>query len=309
MPKEPKALCCRRFFSMSFSIALKNPCVGTTRATAMPYYKVRYKLDADADHRGWALGEHPSRDAALTHFNNTDAKAEDLGSFVFDEASPSATDYYLTEQATLKDVEQFFHISKNPLRVVPPPMGWVDAGDGGNNVARQYYERQARFTAAQQFSGTANPLGPTAGVESQASLVLRIAAVERQHEEMLKRITAIEDTIAKLKPTPPGIGHNQPPPLSGIEIEEIWRDIIEVKTKPAVPKEPPDDALATASRLTASGERVLGYCAKQADNFATEMVKSAGKAVPIWALFGNQLIALGASIEQWLSALKHLLAG
>jgi hypothetical protein len=49
-----------------------------------------------------------------------------------------------------------------------------------------------------------------------------------------------------------------------------------------------------------------GIVAKQADNFTSAAVKSAGKAAPVWALFGNQLIALSDSITAWLQAIMHL---
>jgi len=76
----------------------------------MPYYKARYKLDADKDGRLWPLGWHPNKEIALAHFNSGDANKADLGCFAFDDAGHSSTDYYLAEQGTLKDAERLFHL-------------------------------------------------------------------------------------------------------------------------------------------------------------------------------------------------------
>jgi guanylate kinase len=131
------------------------------------------------------------------------------------------------------------------------------------------------------------------------------------YEEMRRRIAAIELLIAQL-PATAGIGHNNPPdpidppPLNGDEIDEIKRYISFLQTQPAVPKKPPSQARKAASRLKIFGERISSYLAKHTDNFVSEAIKSAGKAIPIWTLFGDQLIGLSNTVTHWFSALGHL---
>ena len=121
---------------------------------------------------------------------------------------------------------------------------------------------------------------------------------------MLRRMAAIEETIARLPAeTTPGMGHNQPPPLTDSEIEEIKRDIAMLKALPPVPAQPPTEASAAVGRLKSLVGKFGDYAVKQADNFVTEGVKTAAKTVPIWALFHDQLAGLIQSIINWLAAL------
>jgi hypothetical protein len=54
---------------------------------------------------------------------------------------------------------------------------------------------------------------------------------------MLKRIAALEETIAELPPASAG-----PRPLNDNDIEEIKREIARLKALPPVPAKPPTDA-------------------------------------------------------------------
>src|SRR5262249_43426367 len=121
----------------------------------------------------------------------------------------------------------------------------------------------------------------------------------RLHEEMLKHVTTVEATIAKLKT----IGHNRPPepiepaPLNDNDIEEIRNEIAIVKTQPAVPKQRPAEAVKAASKLREFGEKVLV-------GVATATVIGASKE--LWATFGGQLIDLANAIAAWIASLPGL---
>jgi hypothetical protein len=180
----------------------------------------------------------------------------------------------------------------------------------------------ARIFAANKASGEppVTPVVADSGVPSESSQKVSVVTnvmragedAAALHGEMLRRIAAVEIAIERLSLPPAGIGHNRPPepiessPLSGAEIGEIERQIDIVKMQPPLPKQLPIEARQAADKLKTFGEKILAYCGKQADTFITEVVKSAGKALPIWALFGEELIALSTSISHWLSALTHL---
>ena len=179
-----------------------------------------------------------------------------------------------------------------------------------------------RIFAANKTSGEP-PVTPgvaDSGASSESSQKVSVVAnvmragddAAALHGEMLRRIAAVEKAIERLPLPPAGVGHNRPPepiessPLSAAEIGEIKRQIDTVKTQPPFPEQLPIEARQAANKLKTFGEKILVYCGKQADTFITEVVKSAGKALPIWALFGEELIALSTSISHWLSALTHL---
>jgi guanylate kinase len=130
------------------------------------------------------------------------------------------------------------------------------------------------------------------------------------HKQMLQRIGALELVIAQL-PATAGVGHNNPPdpialpPLESSDVNRIKRDISFLGKQPVTPPQSTDEVRAAANRLRIFAERIYAYLAKQADNFVSSAVKSAGKAVPIWTLFGDQLIGLSNAVARWLSALPH----
>ena len=67
----------------------------------MPIYKVRYKTDADRDHREWRLGRLPDKSSALATFNAMPTK-DISGTFEFFSGpahrEPLLEEYYLIEQ-------------------------------------------------------------------------------------------------------------------------------------------------------------------------------------------------------------------
>jgi len=85
----------------------------TNRYTsAVRYYKVRYKTDADPDGRMWPLGPIPDRDQALAIFNNVDARKQNLGRFTFEETNPFIPDYHLVEKEWLNGPEVMYPLYK-----------------------------------------------------------------------------------------------------------------------------------------------------------------------------------------------------
>jgi hypothetical protein len=144
------------------------------------------------------------------------------------------------------------------------------------------------------------------------------ATVVNPYSQMLARLAELEATVAQLPPlllpSAPGIGHNNPPPLDRAELEEIKADIALLK---AQPPPAPVEANNIASKFVRLGERVLAWCSKQLDTFATEFMKAAGKAAgttagkalvlsPLWLVFGQQLTDSAAAIMQWVMTLPGL---
>ena len=107
------------------------------------------------------------------------------------------------------------------------------------------------------------------------------------HQEMRKRIAALEETIAKLPTAPEGL-------LNDNEIDEIKSEIATLKTLPPVPAKVPTEAVGAQSRLAKFGEKVLV-------GLATTAVSEASKA--LWAQYGDQLKALARSIGEWIASL------
>jgi hypothetical protein len=166
----------------------------------------------------------------------------------------------------------------------PPNISNWHIADQTAQIAHQTAARQ-RNAAAAMNSMSFDPLGPLplrASVTSDPRLL---------HEEMRKRIAALEETIANL-PTAPG------GPLGNNELEEIKNEIAKLKTQPPVPAQPPTDAVEAESKLRKFGEKVLS-------SLATQAVSEASKAIgrKLWASYGDQLIALAKSIGEWIASL------
>jgi hypothetical protein len=64
----------------------------------MHIYSVHRKMRADNDHRLWLVGPFPNRDLALHHFNITDAKKADIGTFTYEEPDNLPPSDYLMEE-------------------------------------------------------------------------------------------------------------------------------------------------------------------------------------------------------------------
>ena len=105
------------------------------------------------------------------------------------------------------------------------------------------------------------------------------------HVEMLRRIAALEETIAQL-PTPG--------PLEDSEIEESKEALATLKSLPKEPAKPPAEAVRAQSKLKALGERI-------AENLATQALTAMAK--DLWARYGDQLIDLAKAIAEWIATL------
>ena len=104
------------------------------------------------------------------------------------------------------------------------------------------------------------------------------------HAVMLKRIAALEKTIAKL-PTPPSE-----------EIEEVKNEIAKLRALPPVPTRLPTDAVQAQAKLRKNGEQILSSLATQVVSVS---VKAAVKER--WASYGHELIATAQSVGEWIA--------
>lgn len=104
------------------------------------------------------------------------------------------------------------------------------------------------------------------------------------HAVMLKRIAALEKTIAKL-PTPPSE-----------EIEEVKNEIAKLRALPPVPTRLPTDAVQAQAKLRKNGEQILS-------SLATQVVSASVKAAvkERWAGYGHELIATAQSVGEWIA--------
>ena len=104
------------------------------------------------------------------------------------------------------------------------------------------------------------------------------------HAVMLKRIAALEKTIAKL-PTSPSE-----------EIEEVKNEIAKLRALPPVPTRLPTDAVQAQAKLRKNGETILS-------SLATQVVSASVKAAvkERWASYGHELIATAQCVGEWIA--------
>src|SRR5262245_45684114 len=147
---------------------------------------------------------------------------------------------------------------------------------------------------ARAGSGTGSAVRQPAklSLAKRGRLRSHITVARPEYEEMLRRVSELEATAAKLPlpPSTPGIGHNHPPPpLETTELDEIKQEISRLK---AQPPPPPAEASKTASKFIRHGTQVLLWFGKKLDTFIDEFTKAVGKtaglamgALPIWLTF------------------------
>ena len=145
--------------------------------------------------------------------------------------------------------------------------------DVANEIARRQREKLAAVAPVQQ-----PPQQLSAVLAGESSLTANLEITETadtaaftatvawpEYEEMLRRVSELEATVAKLPlPSTPGIGHNYPPPLDTAELEEIKQEISRLK---AQPPPPPAEASKTASNFIYHGLQVLQLFGKKLDTF------------------------------------------
>jgi hypothetical protein len=104
------------------------------------------------------------------------------------------------------------------------------------------------------------------------------------HAAMLKRIAALEKTIAKL-PTSPSA-----------EIKEVKSEMAKLRALPPVPTRLSTDAVQAQAILRKNGEQILWSLATQV---VSASVKIAVKER--WASYGHDLIATAQSVGEWIA--------
>jgi hypothetical protein len=101
---------------------------------------------------------------------------------------------------------------------------------------------------------------------------------------MLKRLAALEKTIAKL-PTP-----------SSEEVEEVKNEMAKLRALPPVLTRLPTDAVQAQAKLRKNGEQILS-------SLATQVVSASVKVAvrERWASYGHELIATAQSVGEWIA--------
>ena len=104
------------------------------------------------------------------------------------------------------------------------------------------------------------------------------------HAAMLKRIAALEKTIAKL------------PTASGEAIKEVKSEMAKLRALPPVPTRLPTDAVQAQAKLRKNGEQILS-------SLATQVVSASVKVAvkERWASYGHELIATAQSVGEWIA--------
>jgi hypothetical protein len=159
-------------------------------------------------------------------------------------------------------------------------------------------------------SGIVNPPLPLRDPQVQASFKgeggLRAdATVVRaaQHREMLAWTASLKNLLAHFPARlPPGIGHNQPPPIAGEDVAILHKAVVVLEAQQVVPKAP-DDVKAVQSAL----QKIKGRLGTYVDTFFLEASKSGGKEfgkqlarAPYWLAFWYVLQKLGEALTGWL---------
>src|SRR5207302_3704874 len=98
---------------------------------------------------------------------------------------------------------------KSAAVMTPFPFGRNTFDQTAEQVVAMMADRQRKFMAA-IASQPMSPFPPLP-LSQQVTLDKSVSRPGVQHEEMLKRIASLEETIAKLPTGPAGIGHNKPP--------------------------------------------------------------------------------------------------
>jgi hypothetical protein len=124
-----------------------------------------------------------------------------------------------------------------PKSEVPPISSWQTIDESTGLIARQTADRQRGFIAATS-SGMVAPVGPPSLFAGDPNIL---------HAEMLKRIAALEETIAKLTS-----GGGDQIEQRALRIEEVKNELNTLKTQSPVPENRPNHRrvdLALASAL------------------------------------------------------------
>jgi hypothetical protein len=175
-----------------------------------------------------------------------------------------------------------------------PPTGWMNSDDG--SAARAQFAQRAKFNPALFTGGTQFPLNPD-GRDIWASVVVESAKVDptTSHEQILRRIEAIELALANAPPISPGIGHNNPPePILTAEDVSNLREIFQtLRDTPATPAPSPAGVKHWEEALEQSSQKILAYLAKLGDKFVSGAATKGG-TIAITVLLGGGGVAAAA---------------
>jgi hypothetical protein len=166
--------------------------------------------------------------------------------------------------------------SPPPQPAVPDMRSWQGDDQTAANIVRQVARQRARHTA---YLGGMS-VGPPLPLSSPPS-----ANTAALHQQMLKRVAALEEMLARLPP---------PRPLDDDEIEELGKELARLKASPTVPT---PTVIATESPLRKFGEKILTQWAVQQ---GTAAAKAVGKE--LWKSFGDELIEAAKVVADWIAS-------
>jgi hypothetical protein len=159
-------------------------------------------------------------------------------------------------------------------------------------------QRRTSRAALLASSEIAEPIGPPGEAGDQASFKVETIA-RAAPEDVLSRVTMLEALMAEMPKHPVGIGHNQQPPITREDVDEIKDALASLKAQRVVLTE----AKAAASTLKKIGGKLGAYL----DAFVMELAKSAGKQLVLasaplwyWYFFNEVLTGLANSVMDWL---------
>jgi len=161
------------------------------------------------------------------------------------------------------------------------------------------------------------PASPSiVALEGRITISAKAQAGITLHEDMLRRIASLEDAVAQLGVTKPGIGHNNPPELiDPVPFGDDDRRVVEIaivvlSAQSPKPETSPVEAGEAAAKLMTIGERLNAYAIKHGDVLVSEAVKSAGAELgkrlvqlPFWLSLAGLLIAAAKAAFAWIASL------
>jgi len=194
----------------------------------------------------------------------------------------------------------------------PIPSGWMNTDDGthravqANDAARR--RNLAAITDPADSQAWLSPMGL-----GSPRVLLETAAL---HQEILRRVAAVEDAIAALSVARGGIGHNKSPvPIEDAGFDDhvlraIESGIAFVRAQHATSTIPPAETREVVDQFRTTGTKTRDYVVKQGDNFVSELVKGGAKltltaaiaAGPLVVLYilALRLMAAADAIQAWL---------
>lgn len=129
--------------------------------------------------------------------------------------------------------------------------------------------------------------------------------------EMKKRISELEDALAKYQERPAGIGHNGPPepieeePLDRIDIQNITINIKVLKSQEPYKVNEKEKVNKALGQLDSISKKLGAYFARKGDLFIDEAVKAAGAELGKRAIQAGTAVGAAYAIYEILEKLLH----